>query len=246
MVSAKRFLYSDTSDVLHTPISPTHFDLPNNFDPFLSPGTYAVYDNEYDCLLPGLYSWKVPQELNILRRIVPGDLYETISAMCWARVHGNTHDSKAITGVYSLSHLMRSQKIRVTCGYLILWMRHWLPSFGHADHRSVSVLTLEPYNNFDDGHIVLEVKIDNEWRMFDVANGVYFLHEGVHIDHVTFMDLLANDVQPDMHVLCPTTWNAEMYQGQVDYASYADMFWRFDDDRWAWYKRIFQSVNSIS
>ncbi|MGI9489356.1 MAG: hypothetical protein ACR2RF_26400 [Geminicoccaceae bacterium] len=245
MVLAKRFLFDQAFEIPVTPISPAGFTLTTGNDPFINPGVYAVYDNEFDCTEPGRYCWHVPQETNVISRIVLGDIYETLSAMCWCKMQGNSQNGLAFRGIGSLSHWAKASHLSISCQKHVEWCRAWLEIWGYTV-RQVHVVTTGPLTNIDDGHVVLEVEIDGKWRMFDAGNHRWFTEAGEHIDHVRFMELVAADTPPDKHTLSPQTFTADLYDGQWCYATYGDMAWRFDDDMWNWYRRIFQSVTAIA
>ncbi|MGI9411540.1 MAG: hypothetical protein ACR2OV_15785 [Hyphomicrobiaceae bacterium] len=231
MKIAKHFVYDTITDIAEVssgarwPLAPT---------PFIDPDSYTLYGVSYDCTRPGLYRWKIPEEIGLVNLIVyGGDIYALMSGISWNHSHGSYHDKKSNS---YLSAIGRSRKWRLTCGYITLYLMSVLP----VQSRRVDVLTTGPRNGFDDGHTVIETFHDGAWRMWDMSAGAYFKIDGEHIDTATFVHELAAGREPEMIRLDGgDKYNAEM-GASMCYGVLSDMIFR--DRVWDWYRRIFQSI----
>jgi hypothetical protein len=87
--------------------------------------------------------------------------------------HGNLDDILTTEDL-----LIKSQKVRlsISCGTISKLISHILNGFGCETRLAVSV-TLQKLNNMDDGHIMLEVKSEQVWQLFDPDSRTYFGNE---------------------------------------------------------------------
>ncbi len=82
---------------------------------------------------------------------------------------------------------MSKQKIRFQCGATSELAQTIFEKAGFST-RVVRVLTADEPNNFDDGHVMIEVKICDHWCLFDLSLHRYFRRHGYHISLSEFVE----------------------------------------------------------
>jgi hypothetical protein len=85
-------------------------------------------------------------------------------------LHGNKDDSLSIEEpkVASLN-----RKLSVTCGIIVQLLIELFSDFG-TDARQAVNFTLMETNGLDDGHTMLEIKVDGRWVLFDPDSRTVF------------------------------------------------------------------------
>lgn len=135
-----------------------------------APGNYLIDGVYYDCTAPGLYEfWN--EATNVTRkRIVWGtDTHALMSAMSWVTCNGRGEENMAI-GTKTF-HAMTSH-IRALCQRTCEWVKAMLDSPASLNQaRIVRCLTSETPNNLVDGHVLIEVKVNGNWVLYDMAMG---------------------------------------------------------------------------
>lgn len=199
----------------------------------------------YDMSEEGLYRFFDESNGNCLNKIAvsafdgSGDIYKIMSAISSNHLHGTDDNSTAYQAV---SNAGRYRKWRSQCGYISGFCNWLLPQLGFST-RIKNPVTLETPNGWDDGHIVIEVYIDDEWRMFDITNGKWFSESGNHLSAQQFIDQIEDDGDfPDIHLLDgDVKFNSDSIYG-IDLQIYAELFQATPAQREVWYRRIFQEV----
>lgn len=85
-------------------------------------------------------------------------------------VHGNKDDH---LDVETLAAIGTTRNISVTCGTISNLIRSELKKF-RIDSRIAISSTIEQRNGLDDGHIMLEVRADKSWVLFDPDSRSFF------------------------------------------------------------------------
>lgn len=146
-----------------------------------SPGIYEVSFTHHgrdpivfsvDARKPGLYRFFVPgfggqQFLVWEPKLGVVSLMKDIG---YVYLHGNKDDSLS-TEELKVASLNR--KLSVTCGKIVKLLIDLLSDFG-IDARQALSVTLMEINGLDDGHIMLETKVDGKWVLFDPDSRTVF------------------------------------------------------------------------
>lgn len=232
----KRFLNQGIFDV---PVVSATTPLPTGSMCFV-PGAYLFNGVGYQCDQPGAYRFLDTANPVVQQRVMwNGDLYGLLSGLSCCHVHG-VADEVYAGDWQTLSNHCRTRKMRLRCGHIVSFAMWLLPQVGFTV-RSRNVIANPPLNGYDDGHIVLEVQVLGEWRMWDLTNGRYFTDaEGTHLSTEQVVSAgIANcqqvKIDGDLKI------NTEM-AGGLDMGIYADMVLRTEADRAAWDERIFANV----
>ncbi|WP_336235757.1 transglutaminase domain-containing protein [Achromobacter dolens] len=246
-MAAKRYLFDQVFDV---PVVSGGVPLP--YGPLIAPGVYVSAGVSYDMTQPGAY---ILYDINAVssgrRGVTNADPLEMASVFSMMSVHGGRDNALMTTnadGSLNFSQLdtaARGRFVGLTCGVVAPWMHKWMRSAGF-NARIVRFLTMETPNNFDDGHVSVEVKVGGDWVLVDADIGWYF-------QSPAGANLSARDFQEQV-----TAWNVvpiklsvnekidtvqgSQNPGGVDYCSFTWVARGTDSQRTSWMRRICQAV----
>ena len=138
----------------------------------ISKGNYQFHGKTYRLDREGLYRFIFPVDENQQRIVYESNLDSLLSSICWIFSHGNIDDGEDFSYVNKKA---LTSKIFVTCGPLSSWANKFLDNLS-IKSRIVSTLTLDPWNSYDNGHILVEIfRYDlNKWVVYDLDNGCFF------------------------------------------------------------------------
>lgn len=153
---------------------------------FTRPGRNQIVFN-VDARKPGLYRFFVPgfggqQFLVWEPKLGVVSLMKDIG---YVYLHGNKDDSLSME---ELKVASLNRKLSVTCGTIVKLLIDLLSDFG-IDARQALSVTLMEINGLDDGHIMLETKVDGKWVLFDPDSRTVF---GVGDNLLGVADLASN------------------------------------------------------
>ena len=80
---------------------------------------------------------------------------------------------------------MEHRKLRMTCGAISQFTERYLQEHGVAC-RFILTLTLDEWNDFNNGHSMVEVYQHDRWELWDIDQKKYFKFEGKRVDAKTF------------------------------------------------------------
>ena len=204
-------------------------------------GYYAFAGQTYDCTRAGCYRFWDTSQKTIKTRLVhayPGriepDLYGFLSGLCWNSIH-DLGDHK-LAG-RTLAEAGHDHVWRLKCGHitrLALWfLRKW-----NYTARQINLSTQDPQWAVMNGHIVIEVKHEAKWRLFDLTKGVYFT--GSNGAHLSAAEIVSAGVLNCTRVrMTAEERRGAAYSGGWCSMLNNDVFHRADPD--AWFARIYQS-----
>lgn len=135
--------------------------------PLLIPaGVYSLNGLAYDMSAPGLY--RLGTFASAGHRIVYDLANPHAMAVACAGivVHGTADEGLSDANRVNLA---RSGWLRMRCGHVDNFVRARLSQI-NAQSRSVSVLTMQEPTGADDGHVMTEVKVAGNWRLYDTSN----------------------------------------------------------------------------
>ena len=141
------------------------------------PSVYSYNGLAYDMTAEGLYRFvhtptsAEPWEDCGHRIVTNGESDKLMSALAGVTVHGTVDEG--LTDAQRTHHA-RTGWLRMRCGEIDRWARARLAQCG-IQARSVSLVTMESPNGYDDGHVTTEVLSGGAWRLYDLDNNRVFL-----------------------------------------------------------------------
>lgn len=162
----KRFLYDQVYDV---PTAASGGAFPAGF--LWAPGFYVLDGIAYDMTACGVYVFMNPVAKAVNRRAITNtDPLEMCSVFSHLVVHGASDNTLTLSQKDAIA---KTSRLRVTCGFLADWAMKWLTSAGFRARR-VHFLTADTPNNYDDGHVAVEVFRNGRWVLADLDFGRCF------------------------------------------------------------------------
>lgn len=139
---------------------------------FIQPGRYKAFGQTYDMTTPGLYRFFSYADLTTIQRIAYSqtDPLPVISGMQW--IFTQSYVENSLTNA-QLTNIAKYDKLRISCGKAVAYMTWLMPQFGYQA-RYAGAITQEQWNYVNDGHAMVEIYIDGEWILFDLAFNTRF------------------------------------------------------------------------
>lgn len=164
-----------------------------------------------------------------------------LKALSFIQVHGNRDTCFSFEERKKL--ILSRYWISLTCGDIAALAKEILSNSGFKS-RLVSSFTLEDWNTYNNGHVLLEVFFPSisKWVLVDIDMGYVFLDDSKLIDAITFWRCVRQNKQPVFVPLSPKEVDP-LWLENNNY-SYSHMWRTFVKDipsKWDWYKRIFQT-----
>ena len=207
----------------------------------ISKGKYMFSNKIYDLDKEGLYRFIHPGVTNEQRIVFENNLDSLLSSIAWIHSHGNKDDKKNYTDVLKKA---RNSKIFATCGSVSEWTVRFLKERGFRV-RVVAVLTLDDWNSYDNGHILIEVFKEElkKWVVYDIDNDAYFTKDGNPLSLIEFTKQVRDD-KYDINFIAKKndidTSNFFDKENNYDYSFLIEARFLDQDTRRKWYKRVFQ------
>jgi hypothetical protein len=141
----------------------------------IAPGRYAFLGKTYDLQKQGLYRFSLFQKENQQRIVYDkkhGDVDAVLSAIAWMVSHGNSDNGKSAD---AWTQKALTSKLFITCGGISGWACYIMTPLG-IRVRTVSSLTLDEWNSYDNGHSIMEVYREDfkKWVLYDVDENACF------------------------------------------------------------------------
>ncbi len=164
-----RTLGVDTYPVEQAPTAQT---LPSTFT--MPSGVYTFNGVDYNCTGKGAYTFWGPLVNLTERRVVyEGDIWALMASLAKLSINGSGEETMSDA---NKTEYAKSSTIRALCERTIEWVISVCNAEG-LTCRKVKALTDGVPTGYYDGHVMVEVVIDGEWRLFDISNNVSFLDE---------------------------------------------------------------------
>ena len=234
------YAYFDTIEIIHGIegiIGST--ELPNSL--IIRPGKFKFDEKTYDLNREGLYRFVYPGKENHQRIVYEKNIDALLSGISWIYSHGNSDDNKTYQ---EINEKALYSKIFATCGSISEWAKKILEE-NNIKARIVSSLTLEQWNSYDNGHILLEVYRNDfkKWVVYDLDNNSFFSTNGTPLSLIEFStqsavsDYMINYLASNSNVDV-----ANFVDGKTnyDYAFLMEARFANENSRKQWYKRVMQ------
>jgi len=144
----------------------------------IKPGVYTMDSLQFDLRQEGLVRIMEIGSSNTQRIVFRYDTLALLSGLAWVITHGNADNNKSYD---ELEEKALTDKVFLTCGHTANWVVNLLRKRG-IPAREVMILTLDKWNDYDNGHNMTEVYIGNKWLLFDIDHNKYFVTENGQAD----------------------------------------------------------------
>lgn len=211
--------------------------LPN--DLLIPPGNYTFEGRVYEMEDEGLYRFLAPEQRTEQRVVWDGDVATLLSAVAWIYTHGHEDDGK---DVETINDKATREKIRATCGAISTWIGSLLGEVD-VESRVVTTLTLEEWNEYNNGHTMIEVwhEEDDAWVVYDLDNNVYFTRDGAPLSFLGFVEAVNESDYEWVTVASDTRLSVPFKGGSgFDYTFYGEYTRGEPEKREEWYARVIQ------
>lgn len=202
---------------------------------------YIFSGNTYNLDKEGVYRFVNPGKYNIQRIVFEKDLNALLSSIAWIYSHGNNDDEKEYSEILQKA---KSEKIFATCGTISNWSVQFLKEFG-VKARIVAVLTLDDWNSYDNGHILVEVYREElkKWILYDVDNDAFFSSNGIPLSLLEFVKKVREDDYDIEFIARKNDIDISNFvdrENSYDYGFLIEARFLNEQTRRKWYKRVFQ------
>lgn len=110
---------------------------------------------------------------------------ELIKYIADRHIHSTHYDYLAYENA---KKMIVRHKLKMTCGSICHFAERYLREKG-IQCRFILTLTLEEWNDYNNGHSMIEVFEDGKWKLWDIDQKCYFCLYGEHLDAKTFCEL---------------------------------------------------------
>ena len=219
-----------------SPLENTHSKVALLDDLIQKPKNYYWGKKSYDLNKEGMY-YLVDFEKGISRNVIifENDIISLLSSISWLVVHGSKDDATSFT--YKITKI-KNNKLSLTCESVSSFASKLLNQYG-IQNRIINFTTLDKLNSYDNGHVLLEVKINNEFILFDLDNNRYFKNNTHTLNTSNFMEEEINwaNVKFISLALDHNTDTQNFHTDKISYAGFMDYT---NSNIRRWYKRVMQ------
>ena len=213
--------------------------LPNSL--IIKKGNYQFGNKNYELVDEGLYRFVFPTKVNQQRIVFEENIDALLSSICWIFTHGNSDDKKSYT---EIEQKALQSKIFATCGPLVSWANDFLQKL-NINTRIVSTLTIDPWNSYDNGHILIEIfrKNLNKWIVYDLDNSCYFMNNKSPLSLLEFVDKVKSDeyeIKKLSNKISTDISNFKDEKNKYDYAFTIEGRLANEKQLKKWYKHVIQ------
>jgi hypothetical protein len=205
----------------------------------IPPGTYQFRGRAFSLDREGLVRFlEVGKELQ-QRIVFKEDPHALLSGIAWIVSHGRPDGGKS---PQELAESAKTRKLFMTCGSVSPWAVSVLRDHGFGA-RTVSSITLENWNTYDNGHAMLEMfrKDAGKWVLYDVTANAFFTRRGTPLSLVEFAYAVMAGLEYEVvRIAADTTLDVSGFRspdGTADYTFHAE---RLFGDGHQWYRRILE------
>jgi hypothetical protein len=204
-------------------------------------GEYTFHGRTYHLDREGIYRFVLPGIENKQRIVFEKNTNALLSSIAWIFSHGSLDDKKSNEEIREKALY---SKISATCGTISEWTVNLLRDNG-IKARLVSSLTLESWNSYDNGHILIEVFRPElkKWVVYDIDNDAFFTHNNVPLSLIEFVENIPKDAFSIEYIARRNDIDVKNFlddKSNYDYGFLIESRFLDDDTRRKWYRHIFQ------
>jgi hypothetical protein len=169
-------------------------------------------------------------------------LWRFLGHLSRLHVHGWRHKQESLV---QWTQRARKGRLSITCRNISGFVVHHARLQGYRA-RPVSVVTLDEWNTYDNGHTLSEIydPQQNRWILFDGDMGCLFKHQGRYLNLGETVRLYKAGKKAKLDILSPPAYDTYTEPDAEDeFAQYSLLFenmFRNPDVRQIWYARVFQ------
>lgn len=193
----------------------------------------------YSLTREGLYRFVAPNRENIQKIVFENDIDALLSSISWIVTHGVSDDKKTID---ELTDKAKTSKLFISCGNVSQWAQALLASEG-IQSRIVGGITLDEWNDYDNGHRMLEMRREDlgKWVLYDLDNNAYFIGPASKelLNLIEFSSRIANRDYEIVALSADTRVDISAFQSGngYDYGFFAEAV---NAEIETWYARVMQ------
>jgi hypothetical protein len=203
-----------------------------------SPATVNLGGTIYNFTGGGLY--RIYNGATLVRQalVYKGDYWDFGEQLSRIHLHGDRHNADTTA---ELDTLVRDGTlISLTCGQISPYAVGHLQSLG-VQARVVHSLTLDPWNSYDNSHVMIELRdtTENRWVLYDVDDGDTLRFNGHRLNLIDTTQLYRGGRQAQIEILNSDT----LYDPQTTYTDPAQNLLMLNHDlptTQTWYHRVLQ------
>jgi hypothetical protein len=225
------FVSGDNCTTLKT-VKQAQYPLHNSL--IIPPGTYIHQGIHYDMSREGVYRIGDIGKSHIQRVVYNKNFLTLMKSLAWVHWHGYEDDQKSFSDKMKIAE---TRKIQMICGSASYFYQAILNSY-NIQSRIVLFLTLDPWNSYDNGHTLIEVKQNNDWYLWDVDLKRYFLNDKYQLDALQFCD--AQNSQYTIYRYSSALVFGNCTSNSYDYSFYFEGNLISEDSLKRWYKHCAQ------
>lgn len=167
-------------------------------DLIIPPDVYSYDGKTYDMFEEGLYRIAEIGTPLIQRIVFYNDIDILMCSIAWLHIHGYRDNAKSFGAIQAIA---KKEKIQLICGNMCMFTQKLLNMLG-IENRLVVFLTLNEWNDYSNGHTMIEIKDQGQWKLWDIDLKHKFVSDGKHLSAREAIDLLAKQ-QCDIIDFCP-------------------------------------------
>jgi hypothetical protein len=207
------------------------------------PARVQIEDRIYHVDQEGMYrflDFRTRQTRNVILYL--GDMWRFAGHVSRLQVHGWRHDNQNDA---ELTETARIGRLSITCGIIARFARHHLEQQGYKT-RGVSTKTLDEWDSYDNGHILMEVFDPHEqrWVLFDPDMGCRLLNRGRALNLGEVVQLYKSGQKGELNFLSypaiDTHAETTAPKDHAQFTLYGDIMLRYPEMRQSWYRHVFQ------
>lgn len=215
----------DTSGLtVLTPTESIGSPLPNTTT--MMPGVYTYQGLNYDCTEEGLYRFYTIHVDHKQRIVHHSGIENLLHSVSWMHAHGyrdtllNFSEAAAIT---------KNDRVHLICGNISVFATTMLAEYGYSA-RNVVFLTLNPWNDYNNGHTMIEVKENGTWKLWDIDLRNYFQRGASDLNAKDFLNAVqANDYEILSFSKSPVLCFGDLVYGSYDYSFHFEGLFLFEN-----------------
>lgn len=204
-------------------------------------GNYSFYGRNYKLEKEGLYRFIYPGVDNEQRIVYNGSIDSLLSSISWMVTHGNSDDGLTTN---ALMQKATDSKLFITCGTVSTLTNKILERVGIRS-RVVLGMTTEKWNNYDNGHTLIEVYRERykKWVLYDLDNNCFFKRDKEPLSLVELSYLIANNQEYQIEEISKDTRlavNSFKDKNGYSYEFYSESIIATKNSLKKWYRRVLQ------
>ncbi len=202
-----------------------------------SPRSFKYNNFVYNLSLEGVYKFNVPFQNTTNMIIYDNDIVKLIESLSYLIVPGQDDTVKSVA---QLNSKALTSRIHLLCGMSCTWVKAWCVSLG-IPCRIINTLRSDTLTGFYDGHVLLEVKINGLWKLFDVNLGFKFVDYNNNLLALKDLYPLNNtELFQDLHAFKNRNPSEVMLNNVYHHSSTIDIFLGSREMLVQWQKGVMQ------